>query len=265
MKKSNALRLIASVMMLCAVFAGQAAANEKDSVRVLWIGNSYTFFNDLPAMVKDIAQTQGIPMAYTEVLKGGERLKGHLENPRLVELLKKGGWDYVVVQENSSLPAYDTDFVSRETYPYAHAIDSLAHLGTPNVKVLFYMTWGHKYGNIRPREGYPLCDTFKGMQERLKTSYLEMTYQNDAICAPVGMAWAEVRKQRPDIILYNQDTFHPAVAGTYLNAVTIFATMFPRHFQTDFNAGLTPADAEYLQQAGQDMVMDNLRLLNIKK
>ena len=265
MKRDYIIRFFAAALMLMTAFAGRAAANEGDSVRVLWIGNSYTFFNDLPAMVQNIAKTNGVKMAYTEVLKGGERLKGHLENPRLGELLKKGGWDYVVVQENSSLPAYDTDYVSREVYPYAHTIDSLAHAGTPDVKVVFYMTWGHKYGNIRPREGYPLCDTFEGMQERLKTSYLEMTYQNNAICAPVGMAWAEVREERPDIILYNQDTFHPAVAGTYLNAVTIYATMFPRHFQTDFNAGLAPAEAEFLQQVGQNTVLDNLRLLNIKK
>lgn len=255
---------MAAAIMMCASLLIHADNHAADSVRVLWIGNSYTYFNNLPEMVKQIAQTQGVPLANTEVLKGGERLKGHLENPRLKELLKKGGWNYVVVQENSSLPAYDTEFVSRETYPYAHTIDSLAHAGSPDVKVVFYMTWGHKYGNIRPLKGYPLCDSFEGMQERLKTSYLEMTYQNNAVCAPAGMAWSYVRAHRPDIILYNQDKFHPALAGSYLNAVTIFTTMFPRHFQTDYTAGLTPADTEYLQQAGQNTVLDNLRLLNIK-
>lgn len=265
MKRDNIIQFFITVLMLLTAFSGKAAVNDNDSVHVLWIGNSYTYFNDLPSMVQNIAKTKGVKMAYTEVLKGGERLKGHLENPRLLELLKKGGWDYVIVQENSSLPSYDTDFVGREVYPYAHSIDSLAHAGTPDVKVIFYMTWGHKYGNIRPRKNYPLCDTFEGMQERLKTSYLEMTYQNDAICAPVGMAWAAVRKERPDIILYNQDAFHPALAGTYLNAVTIYTTMYPRHFQTDFNAGLPPAEAEFLQQIGQNTVLNNLRLLNIEK
>nr|MBD5377864.1 hypothetical protein [Bacteroides sp.] len=47
--------------------------------------------------------------------------------------------------------------------------------------------------------------------------------------------------------------------------MTIFATMYPRHFQTDFTAGLAPAEAEFLQQAGQNTVLDNLRLLNIRK
>ena len=265
MRRMAIVRFLMVVGMLMAVVVGHAAVNDNDSVRVLWIGNSYTYYNDLPAMVQDIAKTKGVKMACTAVVKGGERLKGHLENPRLTELLKKGGWNYVVVQENSTLPAYETEFVRSEVYPFAHKIDSLAHAGSPDVKVVFYMTWGHKYGSVRPRENYPLCDSFEGMQERLKTSYLEMTYRNNAICAPAGMAWATVRKERPDIILYKQDAFHPAVAGTYLNAVTIYTTMFPHRFQTDFNAGLPSAEAEYLQQVGQNVVMDNLRLLNIKE
>ena len=105
MKRNKFGLLLTMAMILLSVLDCKAAKNENDSVRVLWIGNSYTFFNDLPAMVRDIAETKGVKMAYSEVLKGGERLKGHLENPRLLQLLKKGGWDYVVVQENSYLPA----------------------------------------------------------------------------------------------------------------------------------------------------------------
>lgn len=263
MKQTLRFLLVACMMLFVAV--PMEATEQNDSVRVLWIGNSYTFYNNLPEMVKEIASTQGIKISNTEVLKGGERLKGHLENPRLIMLLKEGTWDYVIVQEQSSLPSYDTSTVMREVYPYAHAIDSLAHSNSPDVKVVFYMTWGHKHGNIRPRENYPLCDSYEGMQERIKTSYIEMAHANDAECAPAGMAWSTVRKVRPDIILYRSDLFHPAVAGSYLNAVTIFTTMYPRHFQTDYTAGLEPATAEYLQQVGQNTVLDNLRLLNIKR
>lgn len=263
MKQTSKILLIAIIMLFVAVPKG--STEQTDRVRVLCNGNSYTFYNDLPAMVKEIAATQGIEITSAEVLKGGERLKGHLENSRLIELLKAGTWDYVVVQEQSSLPSYDTSTVMREVYPYAHAIDSIARSHSSDVKVVFYMTWGHKHGNIRPRNDYPLCDTYEGMQERLKTSYLEMALMNDAECAPAGMAWQTVRKERPDIILYCSDLFHPALAGSYLSAVTIFTTMFPRHFQTDYTAGLEPSVAEYLQQVGQNTVLDNLKLLNIKR
>ena len=60
------------------------------------------------------------------------------------------------------------------------------------------MTWAHKDGCLSPIADYPLIDTYTGMQERLKTSYLEMAYQNNAWCAPVGMVWQQVRRERPD-------------------------------------------------------------------
>lgn len=75
------------------------------------------------------------------------------------------------------------------------------------------MTWGHKYGNRKPVAEYPLSNGYEGMQERLKTSYLEMAYDNGAWCAPVGMAWRAVRSERPDCILYRPDCYHPAGSG----------------------------------------------------
>ncbi|MDE6542945.1 MAG: hypothetical protein K2K76_03160, partial [Muribaculaceae bacterium] len=64
MRKDYIIRFFAAALMLITAFAGRAAANDADSVRVLWIGNSYTFFNDLPAMVQNIAKTNGVKMAY---------------------------------------------------------------------------------------------------------------------------------------------------------------------------------------------------------
>jgi len=252
--------IVGAFLMMSAVTAGAA---EGDSLRVLWIGNSYTFFNDLPAMVRDIAATQGMKMSMTTVLKGGERLSGHLRNPRLHELLKRGGWDYVVVQEFSSGPADDTRTVARTVYPYARTIDSMAVKHSPKAKVIFYMTWGHKYGNVY-KSDYVLDDTYETMQERLKTSYLEMAHDNDAWCAPVGMAWQTVRREHPEYQLYNQDCFHPSPAGSYLAANVIFTTIRQRPYQTDVTGGLPAAQAETLQQTAQRTVLDNMKLLNIR-
>lgn len=253
--------VVAAVLLLVAMVSGAA---DKDSLRVLWIGNSYTFFNDVPATVRDIAATQGVRLSMTTVLKGGERLSGHMKNPRLHELLKRGGWDYVVVQGFSAEPAADTRTVARTVYPYARAIDSMAVSHSPEAKVIFYMTWGHKYGNVY-KSDYVLDDTYETMQERLKTSYLEMAHDNGAWCAPVGMAWRTVRREHPEYRLYAQDCFHPSPVGSYLAANVIFATILQRPYQTDVVCGLPAGQAEVLQQTAQRTVLDNLRLLNIKK
>lgn len=241
------------------------ARDAADSLRVLWVGNSYTFFNDLPSMVRQIAATQKMKLSCTRFLKGGERFSGHLKNKELLGALAAGGWDYVILQEQSTAPARPTAEVVRDVYPAARTLDSLAHAASPGAKVIFYMTWGHKNACVYPTKGYRLLDSYEGMQERLITSYLEMTYANDAWCAPVGMAWRQVRAERPDWRLYRPDCFHPSLTGSYLAANVIFTTIFQKPYQSDFDAGLPPEQAEYLQRVAQRTVLGNLRLLNIEK
>lgn len=240
------------------------AAQPQDSVRILWIGNSFTYFNDLPGMVQEIAASQGTKLSCTRFLKGGERFSGHLKNQKLIQTLKSGGWDYVILQEQSTIPAMSTTKVIRNVYPMARALDSLAHIGSPDVKVVFFMTWGHKFGNRKPIAEYPLANDYDNMQERLKTSYLEMTYDNNAWCAPVGMAWQRIRLERPDCELYRSDNYHPAVPGSYLAANVIFTTLFQKPYRTEFTADLPTSLAEYLQQTAQQTVLDNFVLLNIR-
>lgn len=200
-----------------------------DSVRILWIGNSFTFYNDVPQMVEELGKLNGIPISTTRVLKGGEKFSGHLQNPELHKQLEKGGWDYVVLQEFSSTPAYSTKYVAENIMPYAAEIDSLAKKYSPEVETVYYMTWGHKNGNTRQTD-YPLDDTYDSMQERIFTTYTDMAYENGGVVAPVGVAWRNIRHQYPEIELYIEDNFHPSLAGSYLAANTLFATMAEGEF-----------------------------------
>lgn len=153
-----------------------AQARDTDSLRVLWVGNSYTYYNDMPSTVRQIAATQKVKLSCTRFLKGGERLSGHLKNQKLLDAIAAGGWDYVILQEQSSAPAMPTRQVAREVYPAARTLDSLVHVASPDARVIFYMTWGHKNGNRFPIPEYPPANSYGTMQERLITSYLEMAY-----------------------------------------------------------------------------------------
>lgn len=195
-----------------------------DSVRILWIGNSFTFYNDVPQMVENMGKENGVNISTTRVLKGGEKLSGHLQNPELHKLLQKGGWDYVVLQEFSSTPAYSTKYVAENIMPYAAEIDSLAKKYSPEAETVYYMTWGHKNGNTRQTD-YPLDDSYESMQERILTTYTDMAYENGGLLAPVGVAWRNVRRNYPEIELYIEDNFHPSPEGSYLAASTLFSTM----------------------------------------
>lgn len=237
---------------------------DSDSIRLLFVGNSYTYYNDLPQMVYKIAESKNRKLSVTSVTKGGERLSGHLKNKELHKILTTQKWDYVVLQEHSSAPAKPTDIVNAETYKAAAMLDSLIHFGSPNAKTIFYMTWGHKYGCQHRIDNYPLVYTYEGMQERLKLSYIEMAYKNNARCAPVGMAWQEVRQNRPDYQLYDADCTHPSKLGSYLAANVIYTTIFSQPYQSDYTAGFNSEVSEYIQQVAQRNVLENKALLNIK-
>ena len=262
------IRYLITALITAICSATATAAEAADSLRVLFIGNSYTYYHEMPRMVAEMGGTIGsspkINIAYTQITPGGWSLQRHWEGDDVQKALRRGCWDYVVIQENSSLPARPSTEVARDTYTYAWKIDSLAKAENPGVTTIMYMTWGHKDGCLRPVEGYPMIDTYAGMQQRLIQSYLEMAYMCGAECAPVGMAWQQFRAEHPYDTLYWPDGTHPSVLGSYLAANVIFATITQRPYQCTYTAGLEPRMAEYVQQLAQRTVFDNRRLLNIK-
>lgn len=133
-----AVLLIALLALV--TFTASAVAPKK----VLFIGNSYTYYNKMPMMVDSLARSIGENLQCTAITKGGQSLKGHLENPKLIDTLRQGGWDYVVIQEQSSAPAKTTREVIANVYTYARTLDSLAKAGSPDAKVIFYMTGATK-------------------------------------------------------------------------------------------------------------------------
>lgn len=252
-------------MMVGASTVGAEVLN--DSIRVLFIGNSYTYYHDMYKMVAEIAssagQDQKVKLYYEAYTPGGCTFRRHLQNQADMSVIKRGGWDYVVLQEQSSLPAMPTDSVAKHVYPYAERLDSLIHAYNPQSKVIFYMTWGHKYGCQARHDGYPLIDSYEGMQDRLAVSYLEMAYRTGGWCAPAGLAWKRVRRERPYAMLYWPDGSHPSTLGSYLAANVIYCTIVQKHYQSHYFAGIEPELAEYIQQVAQETVLNNLKLLNI--
>ena len=245
-----------------------AKSLKDDSVRVLFIGNSFTYYHDMPKMVKSLAdsidETDKMKLSIKMMAPGGWSFEKHLGSKEEMDVVKKGCWNYVVLQEQSAKPCYPTQRVVADTYHYAHIIDSIVKRYNPQAKVIFYMTWGHKNGCQEPLKGYPLIDSYLGMQQRLITSYLEMAYANDDMCAPVGMAWKKVRTDRQDLNLYWPDGSHPSELGSYLAANVIFCTILQKPYSSTFLGKQEASTAIYLQLLAQQTVLSSRKLLNLK-
>jgi PKD repeat protein len=249
------------MFLLCSLLL---AAGSSFSVpkRVLFIGNSYTGVNDLPNTFYSLCLSLGDTVVVDVNSPGGFTFNGHSTNATTLGKIQQGNWDYVVLQEQSQIPAFSPAQVATDCYPYAKKLcDTIAYYN-PCAEVVFYMTWGRKNGDASNCANYPPICTYAGMQQRLRESYLEMADSNNASCAPVGAVWNVFRANFPSTELYNPDESHPSVNGTYLAACTFYSTLFHKSSvgATYLLGGVSAADATTIQTTATQVVMDSLEL-----
>lgn len=213
----------------------------------------------MPLIVQSIASALGDTLIYDESDPGGYTLAMHSTYAPTISKIFSQPWDLVVLQEQSQLPAFPPAEVDTEVYPYAHRLDSMIHANDTCTQTVFLMTWGHANGDPMNCATYPVICTYAGMQERLRESYLQMTQDNSAIVAPVGMAWKFVMDSIPSIWLYQSDSSHASVPGSYLEACVMYSTIFHRHtYGCSYTDGLTTVVAQTLQQVSDRVVFDSL-------
>jgi hypothetical protein len=216
-------------------------------ISVLFIGNSYTAVNDLPKTLADIAASLGDRVDYDAVTPGGYTLQQHSQDQTTLAKLRSKSWNFVVLQEQSQLPAGPDDSVNLYVKPAAAGLNRLIHEADPAAQAVFYETWGRKDGDKTTCPTNPETCSFDGMQARLTRAYEDLAAANSAALAPVGEAWATARQEHPEIELYNADGSHPSPAGTYLAACVFYVTLFHRSPASADALGLPPAQAAQLQ------------------
>ena len=259
MKMRKILWILLPVLIACSPVYSQYKK------KVLFLGNSYTNVNNLPQMLTDLALSLGDTLISDFNTPGGYTLQGHSTDPVSVSKIFSGKWDYVILQEQSQRPSFPQSQVQLEVYPYADSLNRLIKENDSCTTTMFYMTWGRKNGDAQNCGVWPPVCTYEGMQLNLRLSYLTMTYDLDAECAPAGMAWWRVRQLHPSIELYSPDESHPSVHGTYLTACTFYASVFhkPSAGATYLPAGISSGDALILQRCADSIVFDSLAVWNI--
>jgi len=231
---------------------------------VLFVGNSYTFYNDLPNMVKQIALSFGDTLNYDQNTPGGATLQMHSTNTQTLSKIPQQQWDNVIIQCQSQRPSFSQTQVSNDVFPYAQILIDSIESNSVCTEPIFFMTWGRKYGDQQNCQFYPPICTYIGMQQRLRESYLDMTFNHNATCSPVGMSWKESIAQDSALNLYSSDNSHPSIYGSYLAACTFYATIFKKSaVGSSFWPGIDSVTACNLQQIASSTVLDSLAVWNI--
>jgi hypothetical protein len=218
-------------------------------MRVLFIGNSYTSVNDLPGMLAALAKhlMPSVPFSTEALAPGGTTLRSHLRQGVASQRIREGGWQYVVLQEQSQLGGMHIDGEAILGPPEAIFFPAVRTLAAQalavGAKPLLYMTWSRQ-------EDLP-------SQRLLTHAYARIAIELGAGLAPVGVAWERVRRERPSIELYAEDGSHPSPTGTYLAACVMFASLFrqPCLGAPASLASLPEPLARYLQQVGSEVAL----------
>ena len=250
-------------ILICAFLPLLIIAQQKKEV--LFIGNSYTYVNDLPNLVKQIALSFGDTLIHDSSTPGGANFNGHSSSAQTLTKINQQQWDYVVLQAQSQEPAFSPFQVSGQTYPYAEQLVDMIGNNFSCTEPIFFMTWGRKYGDQQNCQNYPPICTYQGMQQRLRESYLEMAFTDSATCAPVGMAWKKSIEIDSTLNLYIADNSHPSIYGSYLAACTFYATIFKKSAvgSAYWPNAIDSLTALSLQQIGSSTVLDSFGVWNI--
>ena len=224
---------------------------EPPTVRVLFLGNSYTSVNDLPKVVATLSGADQSPVRFVvdQLTPGGETWEGHDANPAVTELLQKG-WDWVVLQDQSEQPWMQAQVIKS-------ALLSLdAKVKAAGAKTALYMTWARQED---PAE--PTAASIRFNQDmRVNLYYQRAGDTIGAAVAPVGRAWDRALRTTP-IILHDSDRSHPNPRGTYLAACVFYATLTGQSpiGLGDGGLGIDSGDRMLLQQIAWDTIGSRAR------
>ncbi len=176
--------------------------------QVLFIGNSYTYFNGGVNAVLDSLITEATPnssFSSQVYARPAYTLKDHFRDDSLIHIINSQEWDLVILQEQSSRPIMH----SSEMYRYAKRLNTI--ISKTQAKTGFFMTWGRENDS--------------SMINELSFVYNLIGEELNAEVFPVGIAFKNVLELHPTINLYSKDGSHPSYAGTYLSACVFFSLL----------------------------------------
>lgn len=188
---------------------------EAPSDRILFIGNSYTSRNQLPRLLSDLAAAAEHPrrVEFELIFGGGASLKRHWNAGIAQEKLARLSWNYVVLQEQSTLPLKNAARYHQSVRLFAPEI------ARSGAKTALYLTWARQHA--------------PETQGSITRAIEEIAAEIGAMVIPVGPAWQAVRARHGDVALYTDDGSHPTVVGSYLAACVFLVRLYgaaPRGF-----------------------------------
>ena len=197
------------------------------SLKALFIGNSFTARNNVPGLIEQLAAARGKQFEHQLIQAGGASLRMHWNKGEAQREIQRTRYDYVVLQEQSTLPVKNTVRFHENVRLFDEVIKA------SGARMALYLTWS--------RQNAPET------QAVLTEAYNSIGAELGALVIPVGTAWQHFLQQNKQLLLHDKDQSHPTLAGSYLAACVFYVALFKDKPSGEFK-GIAPADTAQLQQ-----------------
>ena len=255
-----------SILSLTLLFVSIGKFVAQDTLSVLFIGNSYTSYNNLPLLVKNLSTSAGKTLNIDSNMPGGYLMSSHLNDATTLSKISQGNWDYVILQVQSQIPTIE--FIrDNDMYPAMTDLKSVIEQYNPCAKIITYMTWGRRFGGQQcdPSGTYcsPVFANFNHMQDSLTSAYLEISELLNIQCAPVGVTWQNILNDTT-LVLHSGDNSHPNIDGSYAAALNIFSSIWKQGTSgLTYTAGLSNQLAQYYQSKSDNTIFNSANDWNL--
>lgn len=208
-------------------YKARLARPVKKNPRILMVGNSHTYYNQMPAMLKTICRADGIhayiesytisghslyQWAYPNNLSGGDKM----QSKKLFRALQTKNWDYIVLQGNTR------EMFSGSAQTGRAVKKLLSLMKSKRAQIIFYQTWAMQKGHSAYAHGTSVSE----YQQRIIANYNNLANKFHGAVASAGVAFRRGESLLPQVSLYVSDKKHASREGSYLAACVLYSTMF---------------------------------------
>lgn len=241
-------------MMPYGYIAGYAnhlgTAVPKDTTRIGYLGNSFTFVNSADFILKELAWNEGHYLDMNVSTYPGAYFRSHLGLPGSMDVITEGGYDWFFLQDQSTQAAKFGRDSTVETSNFTKAIAKVIRYFSPETDIILEQTWAFSKNNFNGFGSYAAFDSCSTV------GAARLAKAADAKVSPIAQAFAIVRLERPDIVIYSTDDHHPGAYGAYLKACVNHLTIFGTPFTSDkANYAMDPEACAYLREVAQRVVL----------
>jgi hypothetical protein len=207
-------KVVSSIIIFLFIlnFQGLGQSKQTDTVpvskkySVLFIGNSLTYTNDLPAMVVRKSKEKAVELKAETLAFANYALEDHWNDGQIQTMIAEKKFDFVVVQQGPSSQADGREML----LDYGERIKELCE--KYNTKLAFFMVWP--------------AHANRHMFDGVIKNYSEAASATNSVLCPVGTVWKKYFTDTGDYSYYGPDMFHPSEKGSLVAAEVIVDSLF---------------------------------------